>query len=181
MVGFCGGADPHLRTGDLHVADSFHNAADPQSAPIAADPVLASAIASAAGPAATRVATGPSATVASVADPVVKSAVRASANAVSVNMEDYWAARAARDAGVPFASVRAVLDPADEELPAWIADRAGRPSGIALGLVAHPGRCVALLRLARQAQAARGSLTRCVLAAIETLAAPGPARSAVLS
>ena len=93
MVGFCGGADPSLRTGDLHVASAYHNAAAPAPDAIAADPGLSAAIITAAQRHGGRpVSMEPSATVATVADPAVKSAVWEATGATSVNMEDYWAA-----------------------------------------------------------------------------------------
>ena len=111
----------------------------------------------------------PSTTVSSVAGIVIKSAVYSALGAVSVNMEDYWAARAARSAGVPFASVRAVLDTADQELPPWVSLYARNPRRAAWGLATHPGRLPTLLHLWRQAELARRQLTRCLLTAVEIL------------
>ena len=179
MMGFCGAADPGLRTGDLHVADYFHSVDVAQSGPVAADPALSADLTAAARQSAARVVTEPSATVGAVAGAVVKAAVRASTGAASVNMEDYWAAKAARAAGVPFASVRAVLDTADAELPAWLSDPSDSAARVAWGLAGHPGRAAALLRLARQARVARRNLTLTMLTAIEMMTAPHSALTAV--
>ena len=47
--------------------------------------------------------------------------------AAVVNMEDYWAARAAREAGIPFIAARAVLDTAQQSLPSYLCRIAGSP------------------------------------------------------
>ena len=181
MVGFCGAADPALRTGDLHVATRFCDSSAAQSYPIDADADLASAAIAAATQCGAHVVTGPSATVSAMADVAAKSAVRASMDAASVNMEDYWAASAARSFPVPFASIRVVLDTADEELPAWLAAAVDNPPRVALGLAAHPRSAPGVLRLARQANLARRNLTRCVVGVIDTLTARQSELTAVAS
>ena len=173
MVGFCGASDPALKTGDIHVANLFH-ATDGGSIPscmIAANRGLTATLTDAAQANGCRVVTAPSATVPAIAGITTKSAVSAALGVVSVNMEDYWAAGAARAAGVPFASVRAVLDTADQEIPPWVSLYASNARRAAWSLVAHPGRVPTLLRLWRQAGLARRQLTRCLLTAVKALAA----------
>ncbi len=172
MAGFCGASDPSLKTGDIHVANLFH-ATDEGSIPsgvIAANQGLTATLTDAAHCNGYRVVTAPSATAPAVAGIAAKSSVYAALGAASVNMEDYWAARAARSVGIPFASVRVVLDTADEELPPWVSLYAGNPRRAAWSLVTHPGRVPMLLHLWRQAELARRQLTRCLLTAVETLA-----------
>lgn len=181
MVGFCGASDPALKTGDIHVANLFH-AADGGSIPscaIAANESLTSTLTDAAHASGCRVVTAPSATVRAVAGIVAKSAVYASLDVASVNMEDYWAACAARSVGVPFASVRAVLDTADQEIPPWVSLYVRNARRAAWSLVTHPGRVPTLLQLRRQAELARRQLTRCLLTAVEALAAHQSSRRAV--
>ena len=177
IAGFCGAADPALRTGDLHIANAFHHPGRPDAI-AAAD--LSACIAAAARQAGIPALTAPSATVGAIANPRLKAAARRDTGAASVNMEDYWAAGLAAAAGVPFASVRAVLDTAAEELPAYLADAGNAPTRIVLGLAARPGRAPGLLRLARQAHIARRRLTQCLLAAIRALAAPETTIAAAL-
>ena len=81
----------------------------------------------------------------------------------AVNMEDYWVCSTASQAGVPFLSVRAVLDRADQELPKYIEEimwQKERRQGlrIILGSMARPLRVPRLLILARQAKIAQKSL-----------------------
>lgn len=181
MVGFCGASDPALKTGDIHVANLFHafGGGSILSSAIAANQEFASTLTDAAHANGCRVVTAPSATVPAVAGIVAKSAVYASLGVASVNMEDYWAACAARSAGVPFASVRAVLDTADQDIPPWVSLYARNALRAAWGLVTHPGRLPTLLHLWRQAELARRQLTRCLLTAVEILASHQSSRMAV--
>ena len=178
MIGFCGGADPSLRTGDLHVAEVFHST--DRSEPITANPMLAARIWSWADRSATRLVSGPSATIAAIADANAKSGLHAETGAVSVNMEDYWAASAAAAHGIPFASVRAVLDAAEDELPAYLGETGDGIIDVLRGLAAHPGSLASVVRLARKAQVARARLADCVSGALDGLPAqsPGAARLA---
>lgn len=181
MVGFCGASDPALKTGDIHVADLFH-ATDGGSIPsgtIAANQGLTSTLTDAAHANGCRVVAAPSATVPAVAGIVTKSAVYASLGVASVNMEDYWAARAAGSVGVPFASVRAVLDTADQDIPPWVSLFVRDARRAAWSLATHPGRAPTLLHLWRQAKLARRQLTRCLLTAVEALAPHQSPRRAV--
>ena len=180
MVGFCGGADPGLRVGDLHVASAYRSAGAAPSDAISADPDLSASIIVAARRSCNRsVCVEASATVDAVAGPAAKLAVHEATGAASVNMEDYWAADVARAAGVPFASVRAVLDTAGDDLPDWISENGesrARTMGI---LVSHPQRIPGLIRIAGQAMNARRSLTCCLVALVDALGSPRRNLSAV--
>ena len=171
-AGFCGALDPALRAGDLHIAGEFHangHSGDYGGVPVDAIPADARLTARlrAAAPDA---AAGPSVTVAGIAQPDAKATLWQTGAGRSVNMEDYWAAQAAAGAGLPFASVRAVLDTAGQSLPDCLtADGITGGAGtlrLALGVAGHPGRAPALARLARQSRQAQQRLTRCVMAAL---------------
>ena len=87
----------------------------------------------------------------------------------TVNMEDYWVARLAATAKVPFLSVRAVLDTADQGVPSHLLEQARRlrrSGGQAAGWAAfgHPSDICALLHLPGQMQLAQESLARFALA-----------------
>ena len=177
LVGFCGGADPNLEPGDLHVANSFLRP-DLTDA-VEADAQLSAHLSRAGENVGARVITGPSATVDAIANRYLKSRLNRIAKAASVNMEDYWVARAACAVGVPFASVRAVLDTADVELPEYLSAQPANSSRMLGSLIVNPGRIPVMMRLARLARIARNSLTRCMLAAIESLSPKRTAFSAV--
>ncbi len=84
-------------------------------------------------------------------------------NAQAVNMEDYWVCSAAARAGVPFLSVRAVLDMTHQELPPYVEEimwQRERRQGlrILLSSLARPIRIPKLLSLARGVKTAQKSL-----------------------
>lgn len=168
LVGFCGGADPDLQPGDLHIAQSFLSPDFSDS--IDCDPQLNDLLACTGQQIGARVVSGTSVTVGNIASPGSKSRLHAATGSASVNMEDYWLAQVARDAGVPFASVRAVLDSAHAKLPDYLSKHPSNAAHVLGSLLLHPGRTPAVLRLACWARAARASLTLCVLAAVEILA-----------
>ena len=76
-----------------------------------------------------------------------------------VNMEDYWAASVAREAGIPFISARAILDPVDQALPGYLSNIAGSRARALVGLVAMPWRLPTLVGLSRQLGIAQHALT----------------------
>ena len=170
MVGFCGATDPGLRTGDLHVAEVFYS--DDSSDPVIADPVAVNRLRSWTNRRAGRLVGGPSVTVAAIANQKAKSALRAATGAVSVNMEDYWAARASAARGIPFVSIRAVLDTAEDQLPAYLGDPGQGLINVLRGVAAHPRTVPDLIRLARKARVARAALTDCVSGLLDSLPAP---------
>ncbi|MCY4416877.1 MAG: hypothetical protein OXE87_11290 [Chloroflexi bacterium] len=173
LVGFCGGADPTLAPGDLHIARSFLN--PDSSDAIDADPMLNARLSCAGRSAGGRVVAGTSTTVNTVAGRDAKMRLHETTGSASVNMEDYWVARAARSVNVPFASVRAVLDRANAEIPRYLSANPIGPARILTSLLIHPGRLPGLIRLARLVRTASNSLSRCVIAAIETLSLELPA------
>ena len=95
----------------------------------------------------------------------------------TVNMEDYWVARLAIAAKVPFLSVRAVLDTVDQGLPSYLLGLSGRPGRAAMDTLSRPWRAPTMLRMARQMRQAQQSLARFALAFIDHLqeeVQPGP-------
>ncbi len=98
-----------------------------------------------------------------LATAAAKAALRRATGADAVDLESAAVARAAAGAGVSFAVLRAVCDPAGRDLPraALVAlDARGRIGGLrVLGAVlARPGEVAALLRLAGDAGRARRAL-----------------------
>jgi adenosylhomocysteine nucleosidase len=91
-----------------------------------------------------------------------RAAWRAS-RAVAVDLESGAVARVAAEAGISFAVIRAICDPAERDLPpaALIAlDRSGRIGFLRVlaSIAAHPRQLPALLRLASDAKSARKAL-----------------------
>ena len=96
--------------------------------------------------------------------------------AIAVQIEDYVWAQQATEAGLPFASLRAVLDPATSTLPREILD--WNPAGpsaatIAAAIARRPPLALALVRLGRQRRAAVRAIDR-ALEAIVQAGGPDP-------
>ena len=172
MIGFSGGVDPNLLTGDLHVSEVFHSSEEQE--PITAAPELTNSVKAWACGKQTRLVYGPSVTVSAIVNSKSKSALHAATGAMSVNMEDYWAASAASAYGIPFASVRVVLDTAQDDLPEYLSNAGDGIFGVLRGLATHPGSVPDLIRLARKARVARANLTDCVSGWLDSLLLPFP-------
>lgn len=90
--------------------------------------------------------------------------------AVAVDMESGEVARVAAMRGLPFLVVRAIVDPAERSLPAWISELVtadGRTpiAAVLRGLLRHPHDLGLLLRLGRDSRAAMRSLRGAALVA----------------
>jgi adenosylhomocysteine nucleosidase len=155
--GLCGGLDPALPAGALIIPDTVLAG----GTRYATDPAIAAQFG---GAMALTVVAQDTAAVSAAA----KQLLRAATGAAAVDLESGAVARVASAHGLPFAVIRAVCDPAGQDLPpAAIAalDADGAISLLrVLGSVArHPGQLPALLALARQAAAARAALLSVVL------------------
>lgn len=162
-TGCAGGLAPGLHPGDLAVATSLVGDGTPGAMPTdAIERARARQVAAASG---ARGMEGPilcSATALATTDEKRKAAAD---GAIAVEMEGGPIAARAAVARVPFLSVRAVLDAADDELrvPGRLVDPAtggARPLALAGYLAAHPGAITELMALRRMQRAARQSLER---------------------
>jgi adenosylhomocysteine nucleosidase len=102
-----------------------------------------------------------------VVSPAGKLALAREYHVGAVNMEDYWVAAAAKAAGVPFLSVRAVLDTASQRLPDFLLGLAEHRAKAILMAVAMPWRVPTFLRLGRQMRLAQHRLAGFALAFID--------------
>lgn len=146
--GICGGLDPRLRPGDLVVPDVV---VAEGGARWTADPELRARLGEGAG--------GSLYTGTLVADPKDKRHTHRTLGAVAADVESGAVARA----GVPFAVLRAVCDPANRALPSVAVhalDKRGRVNGLRLlaALLRRPGQLVGLVGMARNAGSARRAL-----------------------
>jgi hypothetical protein len=83
--------------------------------------------------------------------------------ALAVDMETEIVRRAAQQAGLPMATVRAISDPADQDLPSgmerWIDGQGRVRIGVLAGeILRRPGNLPGLVRLGRQSRLAAASL-----------------------
>ena len=98
-----------------------------------------------------------------VSTPEQKRAAHSKCSVGIVDMEDYWVAEAAAEAGIPFLAVRAVVDTASQELPTYVVGLAEHPAMAVGSVAAHLWRLPVLLRLRSQMRLAQKSLTRFAL------------------
>ena len=180
-VGVAGGLDPALRPGDLVLATRVHHTrarGGSRGAPIPASAGLGDWLSSALATA------GIDAVRAEILshDAILRSAAakataREESGAVAVQMEDYVWAEYAAGAGLPFASLRAILDPASATLPPEVLDwDAAGPAAptVARAIARRPALAVDLLRLARQRRAATRNLDRALEAVLAAVLAGEP-------
>jgi len=156
-TGFSGGVDPELRVGDLLVADLIRYR--DEEVPI--DPGLREQARAGLEAAGVPHRIGPFAS----ADHVLTSGektTRSTTQGIAVDMESGPLASWARDHGVAFLALRAVLDPAERELPF----RAGR--ALWLSVLSHP---LSSMRLAHSARIAGRSVGIGVGALLDELGA----------
>jgi hopanoid-associated phosphorylase len=154
--GICGALDPTLAVADLVVADGAVDGGER----LAADPAWTAALRSALPSSRPGLVTGGGSIVGSIAD---KAALRQASGAAIVDMETLAVAKAARDAGLPFAVVRAVSDSAAFALPrsaqaGFKADGEPDIGAVIRALAARPWELPALIRTALDAEKAFRSL-----------------------
>lgn len=160
--GIAGGLDPALAPGDLIVGDTV---VDPDGRRYAADAAWRDGLLA--------LLTDQSPSLCAVAgsdNPVAsragKQALHVDTNAAAVDMESHGVARAADAAGLPFAVIRAIADPAGRVLPrAALAglgpDGEPRPIAVLGELVRRPWELPALLAVAGDARRALATLENC--------------------
>ncbi len=202
LLGFAGAVAPGLETGDLTLSSRYYCQDGPvtvdsidrydtekvvQPDYLAPDPVWWECAVAAVSKMDRPAAQVESLTVKELAaTPRIKESIRRRYHVAVVDMEDYWAASAARDLGAPFLSARVVLDQADQGLPGYLPGMARSKAMALLLTAAMPWRIPALLGLARRLPAAQRALAAFALnfcdqlAGASTEAAPPAADPKVL-
>ncbi len=162
-LGFAGALRDELKTGDLVLSQRLY--AVGEDSPIESDASLLSLAKDVLDSSDTRrYAISDSLTVPRVVlDAEEKGRLAFSITSSVVNMEDYWVAQSSAMHGIPFLSVRAVLDTAEQSLPPFAArlEHNGaliRALRLGANLTARPGYVPGLVKLAKQAGVAQRSL-----------------------
>jgi len=163
LVGVAGGVDPELETGDLLLADRHalqNGASQGAGQAIKPDAEMLQSAQKAALELSVPIFNGGSLTVDHlVAEPHERESLRTEYQVYSVNMEDYRAAEAAQNAGVPFLSVRVVLDTASQRLPGYLPGLARSRYKVVTKILLMPWRIPTMLRLKQQLQLCQAVLT----------------------
>ena len=160
--GLAGGLEPDLRPGDVVIANRV---IDGMSRTIDTDRMLAQDLARRLAAQNPRRGAVLSVT-APLSRAIQKSAGHERSAALAVDMESAGIAGIARGAGRAFAAIRAIVDPADFEVPGAALAGVGqngatRPFDTFTALLKAPAELPALLRLARHYRSAIESLGRC--------------------
>ncbi len=158
--GVCGALDPRYRPGDLIVADAV---VAPDGTRMACDQAWSARLAKVLD-------TMPRAIQGSdnVVGAGMKSRAFAATQAAAVDMESHIAVKLAAQYGLPFAVLRAVADPADMDIPAWIFKTVQNDGSISLpavlgGVLIHPLQVGALIALGNANKLAMASLSGAVV------------------
>ncbi|WP_224078881.1 phosphorylase [Cupriavidus laharis] len=156
--GVAGGLDPALVPGAVIIATSVRDESNGASTP--ADPAWVRTLMQTLPQAVSGALAGSDTAVATLAD---KAALYAASGALAVDMESHIAARIARSHGLPFAACRVVIDPATRAVPPLALAGMGSDGrtdvgAVMAGLLKSPWQLPALMRLGRDAAAARASL-----------------------
>ncbi len=160
LLGFAGGVDPAIGAGTLVLSSRYYRQ-EPAGEYLAPGPEMFRQGVRAATAAGETWVNSDSLTVDHlVATPEAKRAIRFRYPVGIVEMEDYWVAAAAREAGVPFLSARVVLDAADQALPGYLLGLSRSRTRAAVTVAVMPWRIPALLGLARRLPRAQRALTR---------------------
>ena len=175
-VGFAGALNHDLRTGDLVLSPRLYATGEEEA--VESDGSLFELARDALeAPGAPRHFVADSLTVgAPVCTVSDKKALSIATPAWIANMEDYWVGQRVTGEGVPFLSVRVVLDTADQEMPAFAAglgDREPLTQALlaAVNCIARPGNLPRLLKLSKQVRIAQASLERFCLPFVSKMSA----------
>ncbi len=162
-LGYAAALEEGLEPGDLVIADLLQ--ATGEESFFQADPdLLAQVRRVTEGVQPHRCRVGSSVTIHGVATSrAEKRLVAAMTSASIANMEDYWVARWAFERGIPYVSVRSVLDTLSQEVPEFISKLAGlklplQMMGVAIQGMVRPEKLESLLRLFKEDRLARRSL-----------------------
>jgi nucleoside phosphorylase len=163
VFGVAGGVNPDLETGDLLLADRYalqDGAAQGAGQAIRPNPEMRQTARQAALDLSVPIFDGGSLTVDHlVAEPQERKDLLTQYQINSVNMEDYRAAEAAQKAGVPFLSVRVVLDTASQALPGYLPELAKSRYKVFTNVILQPWRIPTMLRLRGQLRLCQAVLT----------------------
>jgi hypothetical protein len=170
--GFAGALDPSLAAGDLVLATQVQGpGGDDLVGPEAPRRTAVAALGD------LRSVQGKVVCTQSIVATVAEKRALAASGAIAVDMESYSVARAAQEAGIPWLSVRAIVDPLECPLPAFT--RSANPDAVWPALkhaLSGPRALVGVLRLAKNARSASAALEEALRRIVPAVSTGEPAR-----
>ncbi|MBI4306265.1 MAG: hypothetical protein HY678_08090 [Chloroflexi bacterium] len=169
-IGFSGGTAPDLKPGGLVVATETlqldATGIPGGGLPVPSDPGLIDTAVAAAGGPESLVAKGRIATTPRIVHSgPEKRSLGERTGVLAVDLESWHVATVARDAGIPFVAVRAVVDPVDEDLPTFVSHipHGAAPPAAASALrfvLTNPSRLPGVMRTGFEAAKARQAIAK---------------------
>ncbi len=178
MLGVAGAVDPGTETGEIVLADRYvvdsavvDSAMEP-APPIGPDPQMLGVAEGAHAKLRMPVRRGDSLTVDHlIAEGWERQGLREKFGVGSVNMEDHAVAAACGAVGVPFLSVRVILDRAEQTLPGYLPGLSRKRNAVLTQVMMRPWRIPTLLKLNSQMDLCQSVLTRFGMTYLEMEAA----------
>ena len=169
MLGVAGAVSPGMASGDLILADTYAlDAGEDTANDIAPDPGMLEAAEATAAELRMPVSRAGSLTVDHlIVESSERQQLRDRYGVDSVNMEDHAVAVAAGRAGVPFLSVRVILDTAEQRLPGYLPGLSKKPNAAVTEILLKPWRIPTLWKLKSQMDLCQAVLTRFGLSYLE--------------
>ena len=161
MLGVAGAVEPGMETGELVLANRYvMDSGDEPARAAAPDQAMLELAEAAAADVRMPANRSDSLTVNHlIAEGWEREQLRQKYSVGSVNMEDYTVAAAAAEAGVPFLSVRVILDTAEQKLPGYLPRLSGDRNAILTEVMLKPWRIPTLRRLKAQMELCQGVLS----------------------
>ena len=162
LLGVAGAVDPDMECGEVILADTYAlDTKEDSAADISPDPEMLQVAEAAAADLRMPVSRASSLTVNHlIVESQERQELRGKYDVGSVNMEDHAVAAAARDAGVPFLSVRVILDTAQQSIPGYLPGLSKGRSAVVTEILLKPWRIPTLLKLKSQMDLCQSVLTR---------------------
>lgn len=169
MLGVAGAVNPGMESGDLVLADTYAVDTEGDAANnIAPDPGMLETAEAAAAELRMPVSRASSLTVDHlIVESSERQQLREKYLVGSVNMEDHAVAVAVGKAGVPFISVRVILDTAEQRLPGYLPGLSRKRNAALTEILLKPWRIPTLWKLKSQMDLCQAVLTRFGLSYLE--------------
>jgi adenosylhomocysteine nucleosidase len=162
LLGVAGAVDPDMESGEVILADTYAlDTKQDSAADVSPDPEMLQIAEATAAVLRMPVSRSSSLTVDHlIVEGKERQELREKYRVGSVNMEDHAVAVAAQKAGVPFLSVRTVLDTAEQTIPGYLPGLSRGRNAVLTEIMLKPWRIPTLMKLKSQMDLCQSVLTR---------------------